>query len=122
MTVSALEAQTLDDCLRERGDGDLSELWRNFFGRAAKAVAEAWLMTVTEDFRHPGVAGTRPRGSGVMNWYTGRIYEAAVYDAYVYRSFLQVLTMLRPPASLLGPRLLLRVMSGGRGGGRRPKV
>ncbi len=122
MTVSALEAQTLDDCLRERGDGDLSELSRNFFGRAAKAVAEAWLMTVTEDFRHPGVTGARPRGSGVMNWYTGRIYEAAVYDAYVYRSFLQVLTMLRPPASLLGPRLLLRVMSGGRGGGRRPKV
>ena len=72
----------------------------------------AWLVTVNEDCRHPGVTGTRPRGSGVINWYTGKIYEAAVHDADVYRSFLQVLTMLRPPMSLFGPRLLLRVLTG----------
>ena len=114
MTVSALEAHVLDECLRERNGGDVRGLPRRFFGRAAKMLDPAWRLTTSEDLRHPGVAehGAAPPGTRVINWYTARIYEAAVHDAEVYRAFVQVLTMLRPPMSLFRPRLVFRTLTG----------
>lgn len=56
MTVAALDALVLRDCLH-RGDGDLS---RRFFRATAKKIGVAWQLAVGSDLALPEVAGPRP--------------------------------------------------------------
>ena len=60
MTVAALEAAVLRDCLC-RGDRDLS---RRFFRAAAKPIGTAWRLALAADLAVPEVPGRRPCRSG----------------------------------------------------------
>ena len=114
MTVSALQAQALDECLREqqsRGDG-LSGLPQRFFEKATKAIDPPWMLATCEDFRYPAVTGTKTLVTDLINWYSGKIHQASMHDPEVYRAFLNVLSLLRPPASLFEPRIVLRALIG----------
>lgn len=109
MTLAALEAQALDVCLAH-GDENLAA---RFFRAAARAIAPAWLLTTSEDLRHPGATGARSFGLRVANWYTACVFRATMRDPVVLRAFLEVMGLVRSPASLLRPPVLARALARG---------
>jgi 2-polyprenyl-6-methoxyphenol hydroxylase-like FAD-dependent oxidoreductase len=114
MTVAALEAEALDACLREQSRGLHSpDLPRRFFQRAAQVVDVAWTLAVGEDFRYPDVTGPKPPATALLNWYIGQVHRATLRDRVVYRAFLEVMAMLRPPTRLFQPRIIARVLRAG---------
>jgi 2-polyprenyl-6-methoxyphenol hydroxylase-like FAD-dependent oxidoreductase len=108
MTVAAQEAVLLQDCLRD-GDADLA---RRFFAVARVAIDTPWDIAVGNDLRHPQVQGPRPPKVRFINWYIGKLHMAARYDAVLANAFLKVANLEAPPAQLLGPAIVLRVLRG----------
>ncbi len=105
MTVAAIEATILRDCLRN-GDRDLP---RRFFGAAAKQVRVAWQTAVGSDLTLPEVVGPRPLSMRMTNAYLGWVLEAAQVDPLVAGHFLRVTGMVDAPPSLLKPSFIWRV-------------
>lgn len=119
MSVAALEAEALGECLQGRGSaGRGRPLWRAFFRRASRIGDIAWTLAAGADLALDGVEGPRPPGFPVLNWYLGRLQNAAGREEGVCRAFFDVSNLLAPPATLFAPRIALRVL--GPGGGRRP--
>jgi 2-polyprenyl-6-methoxyphenol hydroxylase-like FAD-dependent oxidoreductase len=111
MTVAAVEAMVLRDCLR-RGR---RELPRRFFAGAAKVVDVPWDMAVGADLRYPTVVGPRSRRTRFLNGYVTRLHVAAARHAVVGRRFLSVANLMTPPPGLFAPGIVARVLwSGGR--------
>ncbi len=106
MTVAALEAGALDECLREGMDG----LAARYFRRVARLVDTPWQIAVGSDLRNPGVPGPRPLGSSLVNGWLDRIHRAAQHDPEVALAFHRVANLLAPPASLFRPGLAARVL------------
>jgi 2-polyprenyl-6-methoxyphenol hydroxylase-like FAD-dependent oxidoreductase len=112
MTVAALEAEALAAtmaALEARGQGP-EALPGTFFRSAAEVIDNAWRLAVGEDFRFPGVTGARPLGTRLANRYAGLLHEAATADERVYRAFLDVMNLTRPPATLFRPDVAWRVL------------
>ena len=113
MTVAAIEATVLRDCLRQGGDG----LPRRFFRASAKKIRVAWQTAVGSDLALPEVAGPRPISMRISNAFVERVSIATEVDPVVAGQFMRVTTMVDPPSRLLRPSILLRVMRAQR---RRP--
>ena len=109
MSVSAMQAEALDECLRE-GRGELRGLPRRFFRRAAKAIDVPWMLAAGEDFRYPEVEGRKPLGTNFVNWYVGKLHRAATRDPEVCRAFFKVMVLTHPPTTLFDPRIAWRVL------------
>ncbi len=106
MSVAALEALALRDCLR---DGT-HRLAARFFRAAARIVDNAWDISVTGDLRLPEVVGRRTLKVRLVNAYLPRLHAAATLDGRVGAAFMRVSNLLDPPPRLLSPTLLLRVL------------
>jgi len=104
MTVAALQAQALRDCLRQ-GTRDLA---RRYFRAAAKPIGVAWQFAVGGDLSLPEVEGHRPLALRLTNRYVDRLQTAAETDIGVAEQFVRVIGLLDPPGTLLRPRMLLR--------------
>jgi 2-polyprenyl-6-methoxyphenol hydroxylase-like FAD-dependent oxidoreductase len=112
MSVSALEAQALGECLAA-GDERLSH---RFFTRASRIADIPWTIATGEDLRYPQVEGQRPPGHALINRYMERVHHAATHDATVCRRFFEVANLLAPPTAVMAPAIMGRVLFGGRGG------
>jgi len=110
MTVAAIEAMLLRDCLR-RGDHGLP---RRFFRASAKKVRVAWQTAVGSDLALPEVVGRTPPSTRITNRYLDRVMIAAETDPLVAAQFMRVIGMLDPPARLLRPSIVLRVVGANR--------
>jgi len=110
MSVAALQAVALRDCLA-RGDHDLA---RRFFRAAAKPVATAWKLAVGADLTLPEVEGPRPLSLRMTSAYIDRYQAAAEHDIVLAGQLFRVASLLEPPARLLRPSTILRVMAGNR--------
>ena len=108
MTVAAQEAALLQACLRD-GDADLA---RRFFHEAKVAIDTPWDIAVGNDLRHPQVQGPRSPKVRFINWYIGKLHMAAQYDARLAKAFLKVANLEAPPARLLHPAVVMRVVRG----------
>jgi hypothetical protein len=104
MTVAALQAQALRDCLRQ-GTTDLA---RRYFRAAAKPIGVAWQFAVGGDLSLPEVEGHRPLAVRLSNRYVDRLQTVAQTDIAVAEQFVRVIGLLDPPGTLLHPRMLLR--------------
>jgi 2-polyprenyl-6-methoxyphenol hydroxylase-like FAD-dependent oxidoreductase len=114
MTTSTLYADALDSCLQKQARssaGDLTGLADHFRKRAARVVANPWQMATGEDFRYAKTEGKRPAVLPVMHRYLDRVFTAEGYDPYVVKHFLQVLHMIRPPATMFLPQVAIRVLT-----------
>ncbi|OBI86305.1 FAD-dependent oxidoreductase [Mycobacterium asiaticum] len=106
MTVAALEAVVLRQCLR-RGKSDLS---RRFARMAAKNVRVAWQTAVASDLTLPEVQGHRPTSMRISNACLEPVMTASETDPVVAGQFLRIVGMLDSPATLLRPSILLRIL------------
>ena len=69
-----------------------------------------WVLATNEDFRFPETQGHRPRWTGLLHWYTRRLFGlAACYPRTTLRSY-EVLNMIKPPTALFEPRILFAVL------------
>ncbi|GAA0593477.1 hypothetical protein [Streptomyces crystallinus] len=118
MTVSVLQAQALGETLA--GADDLDAVARRAQRRVAAIVRTPWLMSVSEDlaWHHYRERGSLPLWLRPALWYKRRLLRLAVVDAEVYREFLSVYHMLKPPTALVGPRTLAKVLFKVRGPGQ----
>jgi 2-polyprenyl-6-methoxyphenol hydroxylase-like FAD-dependent oxidoreductase len=114
MSVAALEARALDECLAQ-GEGKLAA---RFFKQAGKIIDIPWSTAVGNDLRFPEIEGPRSAMTKFINWYVGKLHHAAHHDAEVSVAFLKVVNLLAPPPSIMHPRIMWRVWRGNR---RRPE-
>ncbi|WP_157562929.1 hypothetical protein [Micromonospora chokoriensis] len=112
MTVAAVEATVLRDCLRQ----SRRELPRRFYAGAAKVVDVPWDMAVGADLRHPTIVGPRSRRTRFLNGYVARLHVAAARHPAVGRRFLSVANLMTPPPGLFAPSIAARVLWSGRRG------
>jgi len=113
MTVTALGALMLEQCLRERmtADGSLRGLARVFQSRLAKVNQAPWLMATGEDYRYRETEGGSPSlMTRFMHWYMDRVFQLATQDVAVRSVLLDAFSMLVSPSALFRRHVLFRVI------------
>ncbi|HSJ58834.1 MAG TPA: monooxygenase [Anaerolineae bacterium] len=115
MTVAALEAAALDECLA----GGRHRLAQRFFARATPIVEASWNAATGNDLAYPEVEGRRTPLVRFFNRYLDKLHVAAHHDAGVSIAFLKVINMLAPAPSILHPRIVWRVVKGNVAASRR---
>ncbi|MGQ4599393.1 FAD-dependent monooxygenase [Nocardia sp. R6R-6] len=108
MAVAAQQAIALRECLRADGRGP--GLPARFYAAADSALDVAWQMSTGADLAHPGVAGPRTARTRLTKAYLARVHRAAHVDPRVARTFLRVANLVEPPAALVHPLLVGRVL------------
>lgn len=110
MSIAAIEALILRDCLRDGGD----KLPRRFFGRAAKEIAVAWHTAVSSDLALPQIAGERTMSVRLRNALVERMVRAAQTDPEMVQRFLHLMNMVGRRAELFHPSTMLRMVPNAR--------
>ena len=105
MTVAALEALALEECLA-KGTAHLAQ---RFFRRAGRVVDIPWQITASNDARLSRAGARRPMAR-LLDRYMDRLQVAARRDDQVAAAFFRVANLLDAPPSLLRPRVAVRVL------------
>jgi 2-polyprenyl-6-methoxyphenol hydroxylase-like FAD-dependent oxidoreductase len=106
MTVAALEAAALGDCLSE----NTVRLAQAFFAKTRNIIDLSWNAAVGTDLSFPEVEGPRTLIVRFLNWYLSKLHVAAHTDAQVSIAFLKVINMITPPPSMMHPGIVARVI------------
>jgi 2-polyprenyl-6-methoxyphenol hydroxylase-like FAD-dependent oxidoreductase len=107
MSLAALEGLHLHHALAEDGQNDLAV---RLFDRVESVVDNAWNVSVSSDFRFEETAGPKPPGTDLLNRYLSRMTRKAHHDGTLADAYTRVVTMEKPPTSLLRPRIAWRVL------------
>jgi 2-polyprenyl-6-methoxyphenol hydroxylase-like FAD-dependent oxidoreductase len=109
MSAAAIGAEALAGCLAGCRPGRTDGLARRFQRRLARANARPWLLATGEDYRYAEAEGPPPgRLTRLAHRYLDRVVALAARSPRVRRKFMEVVHLVRPPASLFTPGLLLR--------------
>jgi flavin-dependent dehydrogenase len=114
ISVAALEARILRDCLEEQvrsGAKDLTGLADRARRRFPKAIKLPWLLTTTLDLHYRQSRGRAPLGHSLLIWYVTKLLELCSSDARVYDQFLWTLHLERGLWNILKPGISLRVLA-----------
>ncbi len=114
MSVAAIEAQSLDRCLREQemfaGNKGLVGFTQRFQQAIARDIKTPWLLSTGEDLRYPGAEGKRSLSIRLLNRYMRRVIELTASDQRVTTTLLRVRNLLKPLSTLFQPRIILAVL------------
>ncbi|WP_326824611.1 FAD-dependent oxidoreductase [Streptosporangium sp. NBC_01756] len=108
MSVGALDALALRDCLRE-GTRDLAH---RYFAAVARALDPAWQLSTGADLALREAEGARPLQVRVLNAYIRRLQRVAARDPRVAVAFSRVSGLLDPPSALMRPAVVWRAVRG----------
>jgi hypothetical protein len=116
MTVAALGAKALDECLREqrrlRPAGELAGLVERFQKQLGRVVATPWLLATGEDFRYPATEGAKPAlATRILRPYLDQVLLTAAENRKAHQAFLEVVHLVKPPSALFGISVLAPVLS-----------
>ena len=106
ITVAALEALSLQQCLRT----ETENLAQRFFRDMSKVVDIPWSITVGNDRRLSKQDKASSPKDRLLGWYMPRLHVAARHDPVVSLAFRKVANLYEPPTSLLHPRIMRRVI------------
>jgi 2-polyprenyl-6-methoxyphenol hydroxylase-like FAD-dependent oxidoreductase len=104
ITVAALDAAALRDCLRRGG----TDLPRRYFRASAKPIGVAWQMVAALDLAIPGVAGRQSRRMRITTRFVDWALTACESDPVVAARFFKVNGLIDPPIRLLHPAFVYR--------------
>ena len=110
MTIAAVGAMTLRDCLNERKDGELgrASFTVEFQRRLAKVNEAPWMMATSQDLRYRETMGASTSiKTRFMHWYMDSVLRLASFDVRTREVLLRVFAMLMEPSALFQPRILL---------------
>ncbi len=111
ITVAALGALTLDECLRERSNSTLTGLTQRFQKKLAKVNTTPWLMATGDEFRWPTTQGEQANFiTRMMQRYLARVMLLATEREKVYKALVEVMHLLNPPTVLFKPSILAQVI------------
>jgi 2-polyprenyl-6-methoxyphenol hydroxylase-like FAD-dependent oxidoreductase len=114
MSVAAVEAQTLDRCLREQeqfaGNNGVAGFTQRFQQAIARDIKTPWLLSTGEDLRYPGAQGKRSPSIRLLNRYMRRVIELTASDPQMAATLLRVRHLLKPLSTLFRPRIILAVL------------
>jgi 2-polyprenyl-6-methoxyphenol hydroxylase-like FAD-dependent oxidoreductase len=117
MSVAAIEARTLDTCLREQQGSTRNARPAGFPQRFQKSLASeiksAWVLSTGYDLRYPGTEGHRSLGLRLFNWYLDRVISLTAFHPSAAATFFQVWFLLKPLSSLFDPHIVWAVLSRG---------
>jgi 2-polyprenyl-6-methoxyphenol hydroxylase-like FAD-dependent oxidoreductase len=116
MSVAISEAAALGQVLDKHGPNQVGP---RFFQRTRRTIDAAWAMATGADLGYPAVEGPRPIRWRLMNAYVNRLLRVGHHDPVVAQAFMAVNGMVAPPQHLMRPRIVSRVLRGGRGPGRK---
>jgi len=105
MTMAALQALALRDCLRD-GDGELARL---FFSVAAGHIGPVWAMNEAND-RAPSIHTSHSLRLRLRKWAGSAALSAAVSDIAVAERLLRIRNLIDPPTRLQDPALMWRIL------------
>lgn len=112
MSVGALTAVALDDCLRGL-TGDLDSFACCFQQVVAERNAGPWLAARGEDLRYATTTGARCDGATqFMHRYMEHVITLALVDAEVNQAFFDAVSLIAPAQSLLSHQIAVRVARG----------
>jgi 2-polyprenyl-6-methoxyphenol hydroxylase-like FAD-dependent oxidoreductase len=107
MTMGALQAEALGECLRQGLDG----VARRYRQRVSKLFTVPWALATSGDLRFPEVEGVRPMGLELMNRYGDRFQQLAGYDPEALKTLVRVIHMLESPAAMFSPRMVMKILT-----------
>lgn len=118
MTIAALQAQALQECLNDNGNHDLA---KRFFRAAARPIRVAWELGTGSDLAIPEVNGSPPLATRIIIRYIEKLHTAAERNPELSDQFLRVSGLLDAPSRLVRPAILVRVARGNLRGRRRSR-
>lgn len=107
MTVAAVEAMVLRDCLNESRD----DVPRRFYRQAARFIDIPWDMAAGGDLAVPTTVGRRTMKVRFLNRYIAKVLRAAEVDTVVSLTFHQTVNLTSRPERLFAPHMLKRVLA-----------
>lgn len=114
MTVAALGASTLNECLHQQfqyDQGNIAGLTKRFQQRLAQVNATPWLMATGEDLRWSTTEGGQlDMMSQLMHEYMDKMLMPALDQPEILQTFAEVVHMLKPPTALFQPSILRQVL------------
>jgi len=121
MTIASKNALTLDECLGKYFKDKQSKIPKQYYKRTFKYIFNSWLLTTSEDFRHPELKDTvttgfpRPVLNGV-GWYTKRVLKQMASSPSLLEAFFNVAGInAEPPTFLFHPAAVSKVFLAGLG-------
>jgi len=115
MSVAAIEAKTLDACLREQldrmGHSSPASFSKQFQKAIAREIMAPWMLATGEDLRYPGAEGHRSLRTRLFTWYIRQVVGLTASDPLVATAFFQVWHLLNPLKTLFEPRIVRAVLS-----------
>lgn len=105
MTMAITGVKVLDEHLSRSKVFDASAFLRD----VSRKLDIPWKLAVTEDGRFRESKNADYFGIAFMHWFGRRIAFACRQDLVVYRRFMEVVHLIKPPTSLLAPNILCRI-------------
>jgi 2-polyprenyl-6-methoxyphenol hydroxylase-like FAD-dependent oxidoreductase len=108
MTIAAMGAMALDQCLRERKSGNLAT---RFHKKLAQVTDAPWMMATSQDYRYRETeGGALTLKNRFMHRYMDQILKLATFDTSVRYVLLQAFGMLVPPTALFRGSIVSKVI------------
>ncbi|MEG3932075.1 MULTISPECIES: 2-polyprenyl-6-methoxyphenol hydroxylase-like oxidoreductase [unclassified Microcoleus] len=115
ITVAALDAQMLDECLQKQRQrylqGNLKGFSRQFQQKLAKLHTIPWTFAISQDSRYRGSEGAKLNlATRLTIDYMDLVLKVLVGDAKVCQAFVEVVHMIESPAVLFSPSIALKAI------------
>ncbi|MFD5145688.1 FAD-dependent oxidoreductase [Streptomyces sp. NPDC058401] len=112
MTVAALAAEALAKEIRTLDPERIAAASRRIQRRTGAVAAVPWQIATSEDLRYAVTEGPPPdRATRILQRYMSRVMAGANVDRTIAARFFGVLSLTRPPGTLLDPVTMVRVLS-----------
>jgi 2-polyprenyl-6-methoxyphenol hydroxylase-like FAD-dependent oxidoreductase len=114
MTVSAMDAITLQRCLLEQQRSPRADFEQHFQQQLARTIAPVWLVATNQDLRWSTVRlrGARHNpGLRLLHQYLDMVLSNAVVDRKLANAYFNVLILAAPSSSLVRPRMVAHVLA-----------
>jgi 2-polyprenyl-6-methoxyphenol hydroxylase-like FAD-dependent oxidoreductase len=107
MTMAALEALVLRDCLRSGN----AELAQRFFRATARHIGPTWALNQANDRVPSAIAKRRSVSKRLRKWTVNALLRAVANDITVAERCFRVTNLIDPPTRLQDPTLISRILA-----------